>query len=199
VVKVVTAPFAAATVTSVATSDEIAATDVYLLQACVQGDRDAFATLYRRHAPWLFLRLSRRCADAGQVDEVVQDTFLAVWRGCSRFDGRGDVAAWIWGIATRRLVDAVRRRPRPTSSLQELPEAAAARATSAEDEVLVGLQYGTAGAALSRLSPDLRAVVQATVIDGLSTRDASRLLGIPAGTVKTRMMRARAALRKELG
>jgi len=51
---------------------------------------------------------------------------------------------------------------------------------------------------LDRLSPDLRAVVQATVLDGLTTREAARLLGIPAGTVKTRMMRARAALREEL-
>jgi RNA polymerase sigma-70 factor (ECF subfamily) len=48
------------------------------------------------------------------------------------------------------------------------------------------------------LSPELRAVMQATVLDGLTTREAGRLLGIPTGTVKTRMMRARAALRQEL-
>jgi RNA polymerase sigma-70 factor (ECF subfamily) len=63
---------------------------------------------------------------------------------------------------------------------------------------LGGLEYGDFGAALSRLPADLRAVVQATVLDGLSTQEAAVVLGIPVGTVKTRMMRARAALREEL-
>ena len=69
---------------------------------------------------------------------------------------------------------------------------------SAEDRVLLGVEHGDLAGALGRLSPELRAVVQATVLDGLTTREAGRLLGVPAGTVKTRMMRARAALRKEL-
>jgi len=63
---------------------------------------------------------------------------------------------------------------------------------------LRGIEYGDVGVALSRLSPELRAVVQATVLDGLTTREAGKLLRIPSGTVKTRMMRARAQLREEL-
>jgi RNA polymerase sigma-70 factor (ECF subfamily) len=58
-------------------------------------------------------------------------------------------------------------------------------AGSAEDHVLLSVQYGDVGAALASLSPELRAVVQATILDGLTTREAARLLGIPAGTVKT--------------
>ena len=69
---------------------------------------------------------------------------------------------------------------------------------SAEEEVLLGVEYGDLGGALRKLSPALRAVVQATVLDGLTSREAGRLLGIPAGTVKTRMRRARAQLREEL-
>ncbi|MGW2194947.1 RNA polymerase sigma factor [Streptosporangium sp. NPDC001682] len=69
---------------------------------------------------------------------------------------------------------------------------------SAEEQVLLGIEYGELGQAMGRLSPELRAVVQATVLDGLTTREAGRLLGIPAGTVKTRMMRAKALLREEL-
>jgi RNA polymerase sigma-70 factor (ECF subfamily) len=60
------------------------------------------------------------------------------------------------------------------------------------------VEYGDLGAALAKLSPEMRAVVQATVLDGLTTREASRLLGVPRGTVKTRLHRAKAALRKEL-
>ena len=69
---------------------------------------------------------------------------------------------------------------------------------SAEDEVLVGVEHGDLGAALGRLSPELRAVVQATVLDGLTTKEASTLLGIPQGTVKTRAARARRELREAL-
>lgn len=171
-----------------------AADDAALLRAVASHDRDALEVLYRRHAPWLVLRLGRRCADPAIVDETVQDTFLAVWRGAGRYSGEGDVAAWMWGIAVRRLVDQIRRRPAATLPLPEPTETV----RSAEEQVLIGVEYGDLGGALNRLSPELRAVVQATVLDGLTTREAARLLGIPAGTVKTRMMRAKAALREEL-
>jgi RNA polymerase sigma-70 factor, ECF subfamily len=168
--------------------------DPELIDAIGEGDRGALRALDERHAPWLVLRLARRCSDEGTVEEVVQDTFVAVWRGAGGYAGRGEVAAWIWGIGVRRLVDRLRRA-------QHLPPPAAERpavVVSAEDQVLLGVEMGDLAGALGRLSPELRAVVQATVIDGLTTREAARLLGIPAGTVKTRMMRARARLREEL-
>jgi RNA polymerase sigma-70 factor (ECF subfamily) len=171
--------------------------DGQLLAAVADGDRQALEQLYRRHAPWLTARLQRRCADSGVVDEVLQDTFVAVWRGAGRFDGRGEVGAWLWGIAVRRLVDAVRRSPRSTAELLSVPETVDA-VGSAEEQVLLGLEHGELGPALDRLSPELRAVVRATVLDGLSAREAGQLLGIPSGTVKTRMMRARAQLREAL-
>ena len=169
--------------------------DADLLTAVAAGDRAALRTLYDRHAPWLVLRLTRRCRDDGLVDEVVQDTFLAVWRSARTWDGRGEVAAWIWGIGVRRLVDALRRRPRPAVRLSEARDEVV---ESAEDLVLLGVEHGDLAGALNRLAPELLAVVQATVLDDLTTREAAQLLGIPAGTVKTRMMRARATLRQEL-
>jgi RNA polymerase sigma-70 factor (ECF subfamily) len=168
-------------------------TDVEVLTAIADGDRAALRVLYDRHAPWLALRLARRCADPGVVDETIQDTFVAVWRGGGRYRGEGDVGAWIWGIAIRRLIDALRRRPRAEVLVAEVDDR-----RSAEEEILLGVEYGDLAGALQRLSPELRAVVQATVLDGLTSREAGRLLGIPTGTVKTRMMRARAQLREEL-
>jgi len=167
--------------------------DDVLLQAVAQGDRAALEALYRRHAPWLTVRLARRCADPGLVEEVVQDTFVVVWRGASRYRGTGEVAAWIWGIGIRRLIDRLRRAPAAVLRADD-----AATVVSAEDQVLLGVEHGDLGDALQRLSPELRAVVQATVLDGLTTKEAGVLLGIPAGTVKTRMMRARTQLREEL-
>jgi RNA polymerase sigma-70 factor (ECF subfamily) len=167
--------------------------DRELLAAVASGDRRALRALYERHAPWLTLRLQRRCADPDRVDDALQDTFLAVWRGAGRFEGSGEVGAWIWGIAIRRLIDSLRRHP----ARAPLPGEPAVE-PSAEEAVLAGVEYGDLAGALNRLSPELRAVVQATILDDLSTKEAGRLLGIPAGTVKTRMMRARAQLREEL-
>ena len=168
--------------------------DEMLLRAVAEGDRAALRVLYERHAPWLTLRLARRCPDPDLVDDAVQDTFVAVWRSAKRYDGHGAVGAWIWGIGVRRLIDAIRRRPHREFPTHER----FADEPSAEEQVLLDVAHGDLGGALNRLSPELRAVVQATVLDGLTTREAGQLLGIPAGTVKTRMMRARIQLREEL-
>jgi RNA polymerase sigma-70 factor (ECF subfamily) len=142
------------------------------------------------------------------VDEVVQDTFLAVWRKPEAYRGKGEVAAWIWGIGIRRLIDAFRRRGTTSSvfyqSLQggsiwsSQSEGTGNVGQSAEEEVLLSVEYGDLAGALNRLSPELRTVMQVTVLDGLTTREAAHLLGIPRGTVKTRMMRARIQLQEEL-
>ena len=172
--------------------------DPELLTAVAGGDLGALRVLYDRHAPWLAARLSRRCNSADAVADVLQDTFVALWNGAERWRGDGEVAAWLWGIAIRRLVS--RLRGRREVLVLPLEEVAAARApeSSAEDMVLLGVEYGDLGVALQRLSPDMRAVVQATVLDGLTTREAARLLGIPANTVKTRLHRAKAQLRQNL-
>jgi RNA polymerase sigma-70 factor (ECF subfamily) len=124
----------------------------------------------------------------------VQDTFVVVWKSAARYAGGGAVGAWIWGIAIRRLIDALRRRPRREFESAERVELE----PSAEEQVLLGVEHGDLAGAVDRLSPELRAVIQATILDGLTTREASHLLGIPPGTVKTRAMRARIALRKEI-
>lgn len=115
--------------------------------------------------------------------------------------GDGELGAWLWGIAVRRLVSRLRTLNRHRA-LATRPWADgdddASPVASAEDLVLLGVEYGSLGAALQRLSPELRMVVQATVLDGLTSREAAQLLGIPQGTVKTRLHRARAQLRAEL-
>jgi RNA polymerase sigma-70 factor (ECF subfamily) len=167
--------------------------DVELLEAVGDRDRSALGVLYERHAPWLRTRLDRRCDDRGLVEEVVQDTFLALWRKPGAFRGQGEVAAWIWGIGIRRLLAAL--RPRRAIPLPWIPDAAG---PSAEDLVLLRLEHGDVGGAVDELPPELRSVVQAVVLDGLSSREAAQLLGVPPGTVRTRMMRARSQLREAL-
>ncbi|MGR4850330.1 RNA polymerase sigma factor [Streptomyces sp. LARHCF252] len=173
--------------------------DGELLRAiAVDADRRAFEELYRRYAPWLRARLRGRCADPGIVDDVVQETFLAVWRGKARYREDGDVAGWLWRIGSRRLVDTLRGDGARGRLRQALARLRHRDEVSAEERVLAGVEHGDLAGALVRLSPELRAVLQATVIDGLTTREAAVLLGIPPGTVKTRAMRARKQLREAL-
>jgi RNA polymerase sigma-70 factor (ECF subfamily) len=172
--------------------------DAELLASVEAGDRAAFEQFFRRHATWLSLRLRYRCADTTLVDDVVQETFLAVWRGTARYRPPGDAAGWLWRVGSRRLVDALRGHGTRDRLRRLLARHRSTAEPSAEDQVLDGVEHGDLAGALGRLSPELRAVVQATVLDGLTTAEAAVLLGIPAGTVKTRAMRARRQLRQEL-
>jgi RNA polymerase sigma-70 factor, ECF subfamily len=166
-------------------------TDAELLARIAEGRIDALKALHERHAPWLAARLSRRVADMAMVEEAVQDTFVVVWRKAGTYRGEGGVGAWLWAIAIRKLVDRIRAYRLPA-----LERPAIVR--SAEEEVLAGIAYGDVGKAMGRLSPELLAVVQARILDGLSTREAAHLLGIPTGTVKTRLMRAKQIMREQL-
>lgn len=171
-------------------------TDAALLRAVAERDEGALRALFARHAPWLRARLRRRCGDADAVDDVLQDTFVAVWNGARAFRGDGEVAAWLWGIAARRLVSRVRGGSLAMADVAV--EQVAPALASAEDQVLLGVEHGDLGPALGRLSPELRLVVQAMVLDGLTTRGAATLLGIPQSTVRDRLRRATEQLRGDL-
>jgi RNA polymerase sigma-70 factor (ECF subfamily) len=173
--------------------------DDALLAAVAEGQVEALRILHARHAPWLRARLARRCADDDMVDEAIQDTFVAIWNGAGRYlPSRGEPAAWMWTIAVRRLISLLRRRGNRWISQGVPIEDVQVPAASVEDVVLLKLGHGDLATALQSLSPELRAALQATVLDGLTVREAAVMLGIPQGTVKTRVMRAKAQLREHL-
>lgn len=177
------------------TVDGYEPTDAELLRAIDGGDREALHDLVRRHEPWLAARLWYRCEDRSMVDQAVTETFLTVWRKPRGWRGDGEVGAWLWGIAIRALLHQLQPRKNVVERLAQLRQDAV---YSPEELVLARIENSDVGAAFQRLSPELRAVVQAIVLDGLSTREASALLGIPSGTVKSRMSRARTELRGAL-
>ncbi|MFD8779129.1 RNA polymerase sigma factor [Streptomyces sp. NPDC059916] len=170
-----------------------------LVRRVAAGDRAAFDELYRRTSPWMTVRLRRRCADDDVVADVLQETYLAVWRAAGSYAGSvtgGSAVGWLWTIAANRLVDALRRRARQERVLTiALIETTA---PAAEDEVMANRVGQDLEQALLRLPPELRQVLQAMVLDGLSVRQTSVLLSMPEGTVKTRARRARIALREAL-
>ena len=171
--------------------------DAALLRAVARGDEEALAALYDRHAGWLTVRLTRRCALPDVVDHAVQDTFLALWREAGSYRGGGDVAAFIWGIGIRRLIDAIRRE---NGARRRLPWRAAEPRWSSRPRTRCWSASSTAAWARPwpQLSPELRGAIEATVLDGLTCAEAAVLLGVAEGTVKSRCHRARLALRAAL-
>jgi RNA polymerase sigma-70 factor (ECF subfamily) len=171
-----------------------------LLRRIAKGDRRAFEEFYRRTSPWLAVRLRRRCADEQLVAEVLQDTYLTVWRAAGTFAGAADGAAvgWLWAVAARRLVDLFRREGRHRARVDAVASQVMAGAPGADETVLESTLSGDVGTALASLSPHLREVLQAMVLDGLSVRETAALLGIPEGTVKTRARSARLAMRRAM-
>jgi RNA polymerase sigma-70 factor (ECF subfamily) len=170
-----------------------------LVRRIARGDRAAFDELYRRTSPWLAVRLRRRCRDDQVVSDVMQETYLAVWRAAGAFAGGatgGTAVGWLWTIAARQLVDAFRRQARQSHVPPVMAVEVAAPA--ADEGVLAAAVGDELGTALGELAPELRQVLQAMVLDGLSVRETSVLLGVPEGTVKTRARRARIAMREAL-
>lgn len=168
--------------------------DRVLLGRIAAGDASALRALHDRHLPWLRGRLRRRCGDDDLVFEALQDTFVAVWRNPMSWNGTGEIPAWLWGIAVRRLIGAYRIRDHWSPVVGEGDGA---------DAVGAEPVYGTEDVdalvtAMGALDPDLQDAVRATYLDELSIAEASVLLGIPTGTVKTRVMRAKAQLRGAL-
>ena len=172
--------------------------DVQLLASIANGDEAALRELYDRHAAWLVLRLRRRSPDRDMVADSVHDTFMAVWKTAGSFRGDGDVGAWLWGIAIRRLISRLRKRSSPVPVSSQVVSALSPAEHSAEEELLLAIEHGRLGVALRALSPELRQAIQVTVVDGLTTREAAQLLGVPAGTVKSRVRLAKQQLRRQL-
>lgn len=168
-------------------------TDEELIAAMARGDKTALESLYRRHSGWLAGRLARATSSRDLAEEALQDSFLAAWRKPSSFRGEGDVGAWLWGIARRRLSSLARKRVDVPS-----PEADDTRLDAVDNEALANIDARRVHAAVSSLPPDQRDVVERVVFRGQRLVDAARCLDVPVGTLKSRLHRARQRIRMEI-
>lgn len=157
------------------------------------GDKDAFGALFRRLSPGVagYLR-AHRCPD---VEDVTSEVFLAAFRGISRFEGdSAALRAWLFSLAHRRRVDAIRRAVRSPqvvdAGLGDDPRSE----PSAEDSALA--HTGGALALLHRLTEDQREVLALRVVADLSLEDTAVALGRSVGAVKSLQHRALEALRQ---
>ncbi len=151
--------------------------------------------LHAAFAGPLFVFALRLLGDRDAAEEVVQDTLLRAWRHAERFDpSRGSLAAWVFTIARNLVADrhrraAVRPRERP---LDELPPVATV------DEVDAALEAWQLAEALARLSPEHRQAIVDVHYRGYTVRETSERLGVPPGTIKSRLYYGLRSLRLQL-
>ena len=173
------------------------AADDQLVRAVAAGERAALELLYRRHAPWLAARLAARTSSRDLAEEALQDTFLAAWRGARGYHGSGGVPAWLWGIARRRLASLARHQPRVALSLTLVAERVDP-AAGPEEAALGQDASARIRAAIEHLPTDQRAAITAVVYQGQSIQQAAQATGVPEGTIKSRLHRARLRIHQEL-
>ena len=172
--------------------------DAELLEAVGGGDERAFAELHRRYAAVVFSFVLARTADRGTAEEVSADVWLGCWRSARAFRGDSQVLTWLLGIAKRQIWTHARRRRIPTAPLDEEIENLADDADDPAGLVAAAVSVDELVAALRSLPEDLAEVVDLAWLHELPYAQIASTLGIPAGTVKSRVSRARRILKDAL-
>jgi RNA polymerase sigma-70 factor (ECF subfamily) len=185
-----------------------AASETGLLERCRRGDAQAFARLVALHEGMVFNLAARLLGDTEEARDLSQEVFLQVFRTLGRFEGRSSLRTWIYRIVVNQSRNRQRwwrRRRRDRSlPLQDLTDAQEARLSEGQGEEGPQQQLErrerarTVQAALSALSFDHRAILMLREVEGLSGEEIAVTLGVPAGTVKSRLARAREALRRRV-
>jgi RNA polymerase sigma-70 factor, ECF subfamily len=168
-----------------------------LIVRVAAGDDTALRELFCRHAPWVGARL-RSVLSAADVEDVLQETFLAVWNGAGGYRPDGSVGSWMWGIARRQAALFLRRRG-PAALL--LPVVAAADGRHVSDPAEAALSRAQMAGAVAALGPEGspdRELWRLMYVEDRPVAEVAELMGVPEGTVKSRAHRARRRLRAAL-
>jgi RNA polymerase sigma-70 factor (ECF subfamily) len=196
------------TLGSVETLAGTAASETGLVERCRRGDAEAFARLMVLHEGMVFNLAARLLRDAEEARDLSQEVFLQVFRTLGGFEGRSSLRTWIYRIVVNQCRNRQRwwrrRRRGHSLPLQDLTDAQEARLSAAQAEQ--GPQHELerrdrareVQAALSALSFDHRAILMLREVEGLSCEEIAQALALPAGTVKSRLARAREALRRRV-
>jgi RNA polymerase sigma-70 factor (ECF subfamily) len=149
-------------------------------------DADAFVELVERHDVSHRRLAFRLLGDNGRMDDVLQEAYARAFRALPRFRGDSSLETWLYRIVYNACIDDLRRR-REHETLEEWDDRLVAAPTAPEERLDLA-------AALASLPPELRVVVLLVDAEGLSYAEASVVLGAPAGTIASRLNRARSHL-----
>ena len=170
-----------------------------LRRVAEQAEPTAFRELYQTYGPRVKAYMMRCGADAATADDLVQDTLLTVWRKAALYaSDRGSIATWVFTIARNLRIDRLRRE----LPWQQLPEERLTEVSGdlpADEIVYAKERQRRVGAALAELPDEQRAVVTLSFVDGLPHSAIAEQLGIPLGTVKSRIRLACQRIRLSVG
>ncbi|XGV85911.1 MAG: sigma-70 family RNA polymerase sigma factor [Limnothrix sp. BL-A-16] len=185
----------------------VATDDRSIVQRAAGGDARAFQHLYRQHQARVRATLYSLC-DADGLDDLVQEVFLRVWRGLPRFRGSASFSTWLyritWNVASDRRRELAKNRARRLESTADpdLAERAIEQAIDPQTQdksPLSQLHYqDLVQRSLAILGFEARAVLVLCDLEDVSQKEAAEILGIPVGTVKSRLFYARAQIRQFL-
>lgn len=177
-------------------AQERAEEDLRLAARIRLRDRKAFDTLYRSYQPRLARFLTNILRRRHLVEEVLDDTLMVLWDRPDGFAGRSRLSTWLFAIAYRKAMKALRKRDDPVEDPFEGARISADR--SPEQDAGDSRARQALLDALARLSPEQRAVVDLTYFHEIGYREIAAIMDCPVDTVKTRMFHARRHLRREL-
>ncbi|HEY5671535.1 MAG TPA: sigma-70 family RNA polymerase sigma factor [Anaerolineales bacterium] len=179
----------------------------FSLEALKAGDRLEFARLVETYYEMIYRLAIKMLNNPQDAEDVLQETFLKALRGIRKFDGRSSISTWLYRIATNEALMALRRQkpnlistdePLETEEGEQEPIQIVDWCCLPEPELMSGEAQGYLEQAISRLSPNLRAVFVLRDIEGLSTQETGEVLNLSETAVKTRLSRARLRLREDL-
>jgi RNA polymerase sigma-70 factor (ECF subfamily) len=179
---------------------ESTADDLALVAAAQQGDRDALEQLVRRHHERVVAICRRITGNESDALDAAQDAMIAMVRGLPRFDGRSSVGTWIYRIATNASLDELRRRRRRPLTIVRDPD----RADHEHADPAAGRPIDLVAdraeveAALLTVPEEFRIPVVLRDVADLEYSDIAETLGVPVGTVKSRIARGRGMLARAL-
>ncbi len=171
------------------------ARDAALVTRATGGDRAALDALLRAHQHRVLAICTRMMGDTADAADAAQDALIAICRGLPRFDHRSSFATWVYRVTTNACLDEIRRRSRRPRA--ELPGEEESRATPGHDDAIAARV--TIESALLELPEHARAAIVLRDLCGLDYAEIGEVLGIPPGTVRSRIARAREALAGALG
>jgi len=167
--------------------------DGILVERIAAGNKLAMQALFARHRTAVYRWLLRLVSNETLAEDLLSEVFLDVWRQAGRFEGRSSVSTWLMSIARHKALSARRRR-----TDAELDEKIEATIADPADDPEVALQEKNREEllrrALTRLSREHREVIDLVYYHDKSVDEVAQILGVPAGTVKTRMFYARKKL-----
>ena len=166
--------------------------DDALMRAIAAGDEHALRLLYQRHAPWLAVRLRRSLA-ASAVEDVLQETFLAVWKGAPSYRQTGEVGAWLWGIARRQAANWARKHHRMELALDLMGERPG-REQDPAHEVVHRNEIGRALAAVGPAGSTNERIARKALVEDRPLAEIADEMNMPLGTIKSRLHRIRRTL-----